>query len=137
MDEGHLNNPAAQRRLKKREALAQRQATTDLRAVLDTPAGRRAWWRLLTEDCQLLQVLVQNDALALARQSGIRMVGVQLLQRAEAAHPEAVRMMWDEALRAQQDEALLRQAAKAAPRPDETPAAAATEDTREEESNDA
>lgn len=117
--EGHLNSPGAQRVLRSQEKDAVRQRRVDLGEVLSTPSGRRFVWGLLSDDMKVFSATVSNDALVLARDSGVRLVGVQLLQRAQQEHPESFLAMWREAIGAAAEAHQRREEAKSVPRPND------------------
>jgi hypothetical protein len=136
VNEGHLSNASSQRRLKEREKLRREQAKVDLGEVLSTPAGRRFLWSLLAEDTQVFDVTVSDEPMALARHSGIRLVGVRLLTAAQEQHPELFLAMWQEAVRAAREEALHRRDAEGAPAAAGPGRAATAVEPQEEDNQD-
>lgn len=123
--QGHLDNPAAQKRLKEQERVAREQAKADLREVLSSPAGRRFFWGLL-DRCQVFGRQLSANALEAAQYEGHRWVGVGLMLEAQEQQPELYLLALHEATERAKEASVQRQAAEATPHPE---AQASTEDT--------
>jgi hypothetical protein len=114
---GHLDNPAAQSRLKDQERLARGQAAADLKTVLASPAGRRFFWGLLAR-CQVFGRQLSSNALEAAQYEGQRWVGVGLMVEAQEQQPELYLLALHEATERAQEESTERRAAEATPHPE-------------------
>ena len=78
----------------KTEAFHARAAREDLRAVVDTPAGRRFVWRLLGR-CHLFH---SAPAESVERFEGERNIGHLLMTEIEREAPKSFLQMWNEGL---------------------------------------
>jgi hypothetical protein len=84
---------------KARQAVALQQRESDLRAVLDTPEGRRFVWRLL-ETSNLHGGSYTGEAFSTAFNEGTRAVAMGLLQEAQRVAPNSYVAMVTEAAEA-------------------------------------
>lgn len=111
-NEGHLSNPESQKRLAKLERRKQRQYDDDLKAIMQSAAGRRFVHRLLFDTLRVMDFTPTNVALDLARHEGIRSAGVFLTNEVRrVAHSEFVHMQREQ-LEAQQADDVQRENAK-------------------------
>lgn len=88
------------------------QRASDLRAVLDTPEGRRLVWRLL-EDANLFGGSYTGEAISTAYAEGQRATAIRLMAEAQRVAPSAYLAMVTEAAATVREE-MLRQKLEAA-----------------------
>lgn len=84
------------RKARKRERSTRGRELHDLRVVLGTPEGRRFAWRLLGQ-CRVLASIYSESPTRIAYNSGQQDVGHFLMAEIDAANPEALALMRDEA----------------------------------------
>lgn len=90
---GNASDESQVQKAKQKEQDRRKQEIADLTAVLDTAQGRRVLWRILSE-CKVFQC-VQGPGLKY--REGARGIGVFVLEEIEAAKPEALLQMMQEA----------------------------------------
>lgn len=116
--EGALSSESAQQLLKTREELVLRRSHNDLLAVMSTPAGRRFVWELI-DHCGTFLPSYASDALATSYNEGRRANGIWLLTRCQSEATDLYVTALTEHLAELRAEAATRDAAKAAPEPQE------------------
>ncbi len=102
---------------KRLEELAKSQREADLRAVLQTPAGRRLYWRLVNEVSCAFGPSFAGDAHATAYNEGRRAVGLAMVLEAQTLQPDEYVAMLAEAV---QDQRKAKERREAASRTDST-----------------
>lgn len=83
---------------KKRAALIELQEQEDLRAVASTAAGRAVLWSILSACKIYSDGFCGGDRAAMAREAGMRYVGLSLLEKVLTLNSEAYTVMRNEAL---------------------------------------
>lgn len=82
---------------KQRAAVEALQDQEDLRAVIETAAGRAVLWGLLSACKIYSDGFCGGDHAAMAREAGMRYVGISLLEKVLTVNSEAYILMRDEA----------------------------------------
>lgn len=85
---------------------ARAQRDLDLREVLNSSAGRRLFWRILNDDCNVFGGSYTGEATSTTFNEGQRAVGLRLMSEAQAVTPSAYVAMVTEAVEAQRTAAL-------------------------------
>lgn len=96
---------------------AQREAS-DLRVVLDLPAGRRLLWRVLVQS-RIKDVIFSSDALLMAARAGQRELGRWLERILTEVDPEALAVIRREAATMDTEDDALAAAARVKPADDD------------------
>lgn len=106
VDDDALTTEERLAKARQRQELDQLQRDEDLRAVLSTEAGRRWLWRLLEEECLLLQDIYDVEPRAEARMLGRRALGIHLLAEAQRVSAGAYQAMVLEEAKAAREKAI-------------------------------
>lgn len=99
--EGHLSDERIQDKLRVKEKVEQEQRNSDVAAVMATGAGRRVFYDLIFNRCNLMAFYGLSDS-GIYRHEGRRQLGVEIAQELQEHHTEAYILMVTERLHDQQ-----------------------------------
>lgn len=108
---GPLSDETFQGKMRNRQKAIEAQKKKDLSDLMHSGEGRRFFYDLLFNRCNLTGVYMGQDS-GIYRHEGRRMLAVELAQQIQDAHPDMWVLMVREYLDAQANEALIKGAAE-------------------------